>query len=446
MFSRSICTAKVFTRSFVRSSRILNSSPVTSTATTATTAINEEVGVSLEKKASTTHGQLANQKEEIEVNQEEEEESEDFFERIHNDAAKLNSIDELNLDKQLYEVLTGKTTSRLTEKLVQNKELVQELKSFVEEYTVDLHRHRQREEGNSSKSKIFGNKEFPRLENSSPDEPYTPQELFLRNSHALKTFQNLGADIKNVYFPHKDIFHPKKASSLSIAKLLAAGAHLGHSKSLYRSSNQQFIYGEYKGIHIIDLEKTLSYLKRAAKIVEGVAQNGGLILFVGTREGQQRSLEVAANRCGGYYVSSKWVPGTLTNSTEISIWERQEVDFGDRPTQRELTPSETRNIIKPDLIVILNPTENRVLLNEAMQTRVPTIGIIDTDSEASLVTYPIPANDDSIRSTALITGVLSKAGELGYKTRLREFESYKALQNQNSPDVGTGNTENETVN
>lgn len=353
-------------------------------------------------------------------------EESEFFEKLYASASKLTSTEEQLLDRQVYEVLTGETTTPLTTKLHQNKELVTELKSFIEEFTLNLGSHKVRSTNNTKSQTNSQINEYSRLEQSASEEPYTEQELFLRRQFSSSLNSKLGSELSDVYIPHKEIFYPAKAKNLSIAKLLAAGCHLGHSRSLYRSSNQPYIYGEYKGIHIIDLEQTLAHLKKAAKIVEGVAAKGGIILYVGTREGQARALEVAAQRSNGYFVTSKWVAGTLTNATEISTWERQEVDLGDVPTKRELTPSEAKHIVKPDLIVVLNPTENRVLLNEAIHTRVPTIGIIDTDSEPSLVTYPIPANDDSIRSTTLIAGVLSKAGEVGYKTRLATFAKYKA--------------------
>lgn len=356
----------------------------------------------------------------------------DYFDKLHLEASRLKNSEEKLIDRQVYEVLTGETTSPLTEKLHKNKELVEELSSFVKEFTIDLKQHKVRNTaGNSSVSSL---NKYPRLEQSAPEDAYTEQELFLRRQFSNNLYSKLGCDVKDVYIPHKEIFYPLKSKNLSISKLLAAGCHLGHSKSLYRSSNQQYIYGEYKGIHIIDLEQTLTHLKKAAKVIEGVAAKGGIILYVGTREGQARSLEVAAKRSNGYFVTNKWVAGTLTNSTEISTWERQEVDLSDKPTNRELTPSEMKHIIKPDLIVILNPTENRVLLAEAMQTRVPTIGIIDTDSESSLVSYPIPANDDSIRSTTLIAGVLSKAAEVGYKTRLAQFARYQS-ESKDVPEI-----------
>ncbi|CAI4063437.1 hypothetical protein SKDZ_08G0370 [Saccharomyces kudriavzevii ZP591] len=262
-------------------------------------------------------------------------------------------------------------------------------------------------------------KPYPNLIPSANDKPYTSQELFLRQlGHSMHTAK-LGATISKVYYPHRDIFYPPLPENITVENLLSAGVHLGQSTSLWRSSTQSYIYGEYKGIHIIDLNQTLSHLKRAAKIVEGVSESGGIILFLGTRQGQKRGLEEAAKKTYGYYVSTRWIPGTLTNSTEISgIWEKQEIDFHGTPTQRSLSPNETSKQLKPDLLVVLNPTENRNALLEAIKSRVPTIAIIDTDSEPSLVTYPIPGNDDSLRSVNLLLGTLARAGQRGLQNRL----------------------------
>lgn len=319
-------------------------------------------------------------------------------------------------------VLESKFRSPLTEK---EQQLDERLTEFLRKYAkqnkvLDLPEDSNKFDFSSKVvSQPLHTREFPYLSQSGKDEPYSEQELYVRQlKHASHTGK-LGADISNVYFPHKDIFNPPSLQQVSIEKLMAAGVHLGQSTALYRASTQPYIYGEYKGIHIIDLNQTLSHLKRAAKVVEGVAENGGLILFLGTREGQKRALVKAAERVKGYYVASKWVPGTLTNPTEISSnWERHEVDYLGNPTGRELTLNESTSIIKPDLMIVLNPTENRNALKEAMKARVPTIGIIDTDSEPSLVTYPIPGNDDSLRSVNLLTGILAKAGERGVQTRL----------------------------
>ncbi|CCF55617.1 hypothetical protein KAFR_0A01790 [Kazachstania africana CBS 2517] len=262
---------------------------------------------------------------------------------------------------------------------------------------------------------------FPFLETSSSDKSYTPQELFLRQLNHSKHMARLGATLRSLYFPQRDISNPLSLDRITIKKLMESNVHLGQSVSLLRPSNQQYIYGEYKGIHIIDLNKTLTHLKRASSVIEKISEKGGIILYIGTKPNQKVALERAAKRSNGYYVASRWIPGTLTNSTEISsVWGRHEVDAADLPTGRQLKADEKSKIVKPDLLVILNPNDNRIALYEAMKSRIPTIGIIDTDSESSLVTYPIPGNDDSFRSVNLILGVLSRAAERGLTRRLRQ--------------------------
>lgn len=393
----------------------MNSTATATTTTTTTTAATQTTEAAPAQEPITVSEVI------------ESESSEDFFENLHAEALKLQLKDEKFLDQQIYEILSGNTTTELTKRLSQNAELVQELKSFVDDFTTGLFNHKTRAI-NKSTTTSSKNSKFPNLEPSLPTESYSPQELFLRSEFLKTKFQNTGSYLNDVYIPHKEEFHPTTSSQLTISKLLASGVHLGHAKSLFRSSMQKYIYGEYKGIHIIDLEQTLQHLKRASKLVEEVAAKGGIILYVGTRENQSRILQLAAERSQGYYVSSKWVCGTLTNSTEISKWERNEVDMGNNKTGRELTPTESKTIVKPDLIVVLNPIENRVLLKEAIQTRVPTIGIIDTDSEPSLVSYPIPANDDSLRAVSLILGVLSKSAEIGVKSRLATFAEYQKMK------------------
>ena len=336
-------------------------------------------------------------------------------------SARLNSLRDVPVDEL---TKLQKTLDKpLTEK---EKQLDEELTSFLNEFSSATTRATSTATGETHPSNISLRgqlQQFPFLEPSSNDMPYTPQELFLRQMKHAKQSSRLGADVTKIYNPNKDLSKPLSIDEVSINKLMEAGVHLGQSTSLWRSSTQPFLYGEYKGIHIIDMNKTLSYLKRASEVIEGIVERGGIVLFLGTREGQKRPLEEAAKRVRGYYVSTRWIPGTLTNPTEISgVWEKTEVDMADKPTGRMLTADEKASIVKPDLLVVLNPTENRNALNEAMKTRVPTIGIIDTDSEPSFVTYPIPGNDDSYRSTSLILGVLAKAGERGLMTRLSKLK------------------------
>ncbi|CDK24099.1 unnamed protein product [Kuraishia capsulata CBS 1993] len=332
--------------------------------------------------------------------------------------------------KEIFNMTKGEVREALgpeTQKSAKEQELEKELDSFLYDFATRI--PVERTLSNESDSYL------PNLVRSKDSEPYTPQELVLRKKFVESQFNKLGSVVKDVYEPFKDVLMPPKPSSTTVQTLMAAGAHLGHSTSLWRPSTQPFLYGEYKGIHIIDLEKTLVYLKRAAKVVEGVAENGGVIVFVGSKEGQHRSVVEAAKRVNGFYVSRRWIPGAISNP-KSKPQPTFELDLEDKPTDRELSFWEKSKYIKPDLLVILNPVENRPALSEASRARIPTIGIVDTNCEPSLLTYPIPANDDSIRATNIIAGVLSKAGETGRKRRLETANAYKVAQGLSSQELG----------
>lgn len=291
---------------------------------------------------------------------------------------------------------------------------------------------------------LRGNISYPNVGKSSSESPYTAQELFVRRLFHAKKLHGMGANVRDVYEPHNDIFHPPSVRKTTIATLLAAGCHLGHVKALYRQSNQPYIYGIRDGIHIIDLDQTLVHLRRAAKVIEQISENGGIILYVGTLPGQERSVQVAAERSNGYYVHTRWIPGTISNSIELAqTWERQEVDMGDQPTGRKLTPQLKNTVIKPDMVVFLNPVETRYGLLECNDARIPSIGLIDTNSEPSLVTYPIPCNDDSLRATDLMVGVLSRAAQKGMKRRRQKFTNSKLEQEEQREQGKQGKQGNE---
>ncbi|KAI8059139.1 ribosomal protein S2, flavodoxin-like domain-containing protein [Gongronella butleri] len=192
--------------------------------------------------------------------------------------------------------------------------------------------------------------------------------------------------------------------NMTIAKLLAAGLHLGHSTSLWEPSTLPFIFGTREGISIINLEHTLVYLRRACNVAREVALRGGSILFIGTRPGFQDLTIEAARLCEGYHVSSKWIPGTLTNAHQV---------LGRHAPPDPEDPGRPPKTYKPDLIVLLNPLENPIAIAEAQLNKIPIIAITDTDYDPRIVTYPIPANDDSIRGVELIAKVISTAAKDG---------------------------------
>ena len=189
-------------------------------------------------------------------------------------------------------------------------------------------------------------------------------------------------------------------------------------------------------IHIFCLETTAAHLRRAAKIVEGVSEKGGLILFVGTRPGHDRAVVKAAKLAGGCHLFERWTPGAITNASQILGHGKViEMDMRDRikmqsphgsqqqqQQQQQQKLEDVNKTVKPDLVVCLNPLENYILLHECGLYGIPTIGIIDTDADPTWVTYPIPANDDSLRAVHLITGVLGRAAEEGKIRRIRRAE------------------------
>ncbi|KAL4946880.1 hypothetical protein BDV06DRAFT_2024 [Aspergillus oleicola] len=251
--------------------------------------------------------------------------------------------------------------------------------------------------------------------------PETRSGLQQQQADHRAQFQKLGSTQINTYKPENLIRNPPSVSDVSLELLLASQTHLGHSTSRWNPRNSRYIFGIRDGIHIISLDITAAYLRRAAKVVEEVAYHGGLILFAGTRPGQKRIVVRAAELAKSYHIFERWIPGSLTNGEQIlGHCERKVVNALDEELPDQKDTLEEKATLKPDLVVCLNPLENEPLLHECGLNNVPTIGIIDTDADASRVTYPIPANDDSLRAVGVIAGVLGRAGEVGQKRRLEK--------------------------
>jgi small subunit ribosomal protein S2 len=218
---------------------------------------------------------------------------------------------------------------------------------------------------------------------------------------------------ENTFQPHHSLHKPVSPKQTTISALIASGAHFGHSKTLMNPNFVPYAYGIRAGITIIDLDHTLPLLRRAANLVRAIAAKDGTIVFVGTRPDLRNVVRRAAERIDkqAFHVGERWLPGTLTNKVQF---------FGSKEV------SEQR--MTPDLMIFLNPLSNMNAIAECAIEHVPTIGIIDTNVDPRIVMYPIPANDESVRTAELIAGVLSIAGREGAALGAAQREAQAAKE------------------
>ncbi|KAM0717545.1 hypothetical protein Q7P37_007397 [Cladosporium fusiforme] len=287
---------------------------------------------------------------------------------------------------------------------------------------------------------------LPSSASSRPQALIDPKDTTVEDweffQHQKKHTSGLGAGAVQQYKPHQLLSNPPKPQDITLELLMASQSHLGHATSLWNPMNAKYIFGirgEKDPIHIISLDVTAAHLRRACKVVEGVAKRGGLILFVGTRSGQARAVVKAAEMAGGCHLFDKWTPGTLTNGQQIlGRCKKKVVDELDREQHGFEPQLKYKSAVKPDLVVCLNPLENYVLLHECGIHNIPTIGIVDTDANPTWVTYPIPANDDSLRCVQVIAGALGRAGEEGQAQRLaRAKDGYIDYEPRHGLDMPT---------
>lgn len=229
--------------------------------------------------------------------------------------------------------------------------------------------------------------------------------------------------------------NPPQITDLTLSTLIASTAHLGHHKSLTSPTNYPLIYGTRSDISIFDLRQTLVYLHRACNVIRETVENDGIVLFGKGIDGTQHVIKAASERLGknGYALGHRpndsngvWVRGTLSNASEVLKFPRKHAKhlqlakngIEDQQNTRKQSKDNLESLkFQPSLIISFSPRESRVMLREAGLKQIPTIGIIDSDVDPRVVTYPIPANDDSIRLVELVAGVLARAGQEGLRRR-----------------------------
>lgn len=219
-------------------------------------------------------------------------------------------------------------------------------------------------------------------------------------------------------------------SPITMKQLLEAGMHFGHQVHRWHPKMQKFIFGTRNGIHIIDLQRTLKLLREAYQAVRECAAQGGVILFVGTKKQAQQVILEESKRCNMFSVTNRWVGGTLTNFSTIRKnlaklhdYEQMETDglFNQLPKKEVASIRRKWDKLKhafsgiqdltrsPDMIFIIDLKKEHIAIREALRLGIPTVAIVDTNCDPGEVTFPIPGNDDAIRSIKLVTTFIADA-------------------------------------
>ena len=217
---------------------------------------------------------------------------------------------------------------------------------------------------------------------------------------------------------------------VSMRALLETGVHFGHRTQRWHPKMKPFIFTERNGIHIIDLQQTISRLEEAYNGVRDCVAEGGVILFVGTKRQAQASIVEQAERCGMPYVTYRWMGGTLTNwrtirrriEKLIQLEERRDIGEFEQLSKREAL-SMDRLIAKlnerfggvkdmetlPDMLFVVDVHREKIAVDEANKLRIPVVAVVDTNCDPTPIDYLIPANDDAIRAIKLVTTKIADA-------------------------------------
>jgi small subunit ribosomal protein S2 len=218
---------------------------------------------------------------------------------------------------------------------------------------------------------------------------------------------------------------------VTIRQLLDSGVHFGHQTRRWNPKVKRFVLAERSGIHIIDLQQSLQHIDNAYEFVKETVAHGGTVLFVGTKKQAQEAILEQATRVGQPYVNQRWLGGLLTNFNTVGqrlarMKELEELDFEDTAksgfTKKELLIKKReldklhkslggiRNLTKtPSAIWVVDTKKEHLAIQEAKKLGIPVIGILDTNCDPDEMTYPIPGNDDAIRSVGLLTRVIADA-------------------------------------
>jgi len=226
------------------------------------------------------------------------------------------------------------------------------------------------------------------------------------------------------------VMHDPDAPVITMKKLLEAGSHFGHQTRKWNPKMKKYIYGARNGVYIIDLQQTVDCMTVAYKALKEIVDNGGKVLFVGTKKQCREAIQAEALRSGSFYINNRWLGGTLTNFKTIQTRlrflnelirreEEGELDLLPKKEAAELRKQKEKLLknlegIKemrkiPNAIFVIDPRIEHNAVLEARKLNIPVFGIIDTNSNPDDVDYVIPANDDAVRSVSLIVACIADA-------------------------------------
>ena len=226
---------------------------------------------------------------------------------------------------------------------------------------------------------------------------------------------------------------------VTMRQLLESGVHFGHQTRRWNPKMKRFIMTERNGIYIVDLQQSLTYIDASYAFIKETVAKGGSIMFVGTKKQAQEAIAEQATRVGMPYVNQRWLGGMLTNFQTVHqrinrLKELDEIDFdnvaGSGRTKKELlqmkrerdklnkTLGGIRDMVRtPSAVWIVDTNKEHLAIEEARKLRIPIIAILDTNCDPDEVDFPIPGNDDAIRSAALLTKVVASAVAEGLQAR-----------------------------
>jgi len=235
--------------------------------------------------------------------------------------------------------------------------------------------------------------------------------------------------------------------SIALKQLLEAGVHFGHQTRRWNPKMAPFIFGERNGIHIINLEKTAASLERALEFVKTLTEQGKTVLFVGTKKQAQSAIEEAAKRCGMPFVSQRWLGGMLTNFETVrkSVNRLESIErMGETGDYQFYTKKEIGSLMKekakleknlagirgmkslPGAVFVVDTKKEEIAVKEANVLGIPVIALLDTNCDPDLVAYPIPGNDDAIRSIKLMVDLVSGSAGEGHAIFDKAFAAKQA--------------------